>query len=126
VASAQQGSDDMSLKVRIPKELSARQKKAMNEELQNQIAESLEGLTSNIVAVVLWELRQQKGWGKKQLLDFHGKFVQTLKELQDYYLMHTAQETDFICKYMLKQEVGIDVDALDDILHIQVKYKGEK
>jgi hypothetical protein len=110
------------MKVKIPPKLSVAQKKAMMGEVNRQIAESVSGLSTNFVAVMLWELHEQKGWGKKQLLDFHKKFVPALKELQEYYLMNTAQETDFICKYKLK-EIGIDVDKLDDILNIEIAYK---
>jgi hypothetical protein len=110
------------MRVRLPKKLTAAQHKAMMDEVQNQIGENIERLTSNLVAIVLWELHEQEGWGKTKLLRFHKKFVGTLKELQDYYVMHTAEETDFICKREL-QKVGINVDELDDILHIKVAYK---
>lgn len=110
------------MRVKIPPKLSVQQKKAMDHELQNQIAENVQKLTTNIIALMLWQLHEQEGFGKKKLLRFHKAFVPAIKELQDYYEMHTADETEWVCKYKLK-EMGIDLDNMEDILNIKVAYK---
>ena len=110
------------MRVKLPPPLSKQQKKATNYEVQNQIAENVRNLTTNIIALMLWQLHEQEGFGKKRLLRFHKSFVPVIKELQDYYAMHTADETEWVCKYKLKQ-MGIDIDNMDDILNIKVAYK---
>lgn len=110
------------MRVKIPPKLSAKQQNAMDREMYRQIAENVRNLTSNIIALVLWQLHEQEGFGKKKLLRFHKDFLPALKELQDYYEMHTADETEWVCKYKLKQ-MGIDVDNMEDILKLQIAYK---
>lgn len=110
------------MRVKIPPKLSVQQKKAMEYELYNQIAEGVRNLSTNFTAIVLWQLHEQEGYGKTKLLRFYKNFVPKIKELQDYYEMHSVADTEWLCKYKLK-EMGIDLDNMDDILNIKVAYK---
>lgn len=110
------------MRVKLPAKLSVQQKKAMMDEIQNQIAENVQKLTTNIVALMLWQLHEQEGFGKKKLLKFHQAFVPAIKELQNYYEMHSAEDTEYLCKYKLRQ-LGIDLDNMEDILNIKIAYK---
>lgn len=93
-------------------------KKAINDEVYRQIAEGVGNMSKDLTALVLWQLHVQKGWGKKRLLDFHKDFAPALKELQDFYQMHSQEDTEFLVKYKLK-EIGVDVDALDVLIPIK-------
>lgn len=95
-------------------------KKAIQDETYRQIAEGIENLSKDITAVVLWQLHEQEGYGKKKLLRFHKDFVPALKALQDFYQMHSQEETDFLVRYKLK-EIGVDIDALDSVIPIKPK-----
>ena len=112
------------MKCRQP--ISAAQRKAINTEINRQIAENVGGLSVYIQAVVLWQLREQLGWGKKRLLRFQKRFAPALKELQEYYEMKTDSDTQFLCEHKLKQEVGIDVRELDEMFKVKYRIDGGK
>ena len=40
-------------------------KRAINEELNRQLADNVKGLSGNLTAMVLWQLHEQEGWGKR-------------------------------------------------------------
>ena len=110
------------MRVKLPTKLSVQQHKAMMDEVQNQIADNVKLMSANIVAIMLWQLHEQEGFGKKRLMRFHETFVPKIKELQQYYAMHSVEDTEWLCKHQLK-EIGIDVDNMEDILNIKVVYK---
>lgn len=110
------------MKARVPWKPTNKQKKAMNVEIYRQIFESIGKLSKNMAAVMLWNLHEQEGWGKKKLLRFYNDFLPALKEMQDYYEMYGAEDTEFMCKYKLK-EMGIDLDQMDDIFSIKIQIK---
>lgn len=95
-------------------------KKAINDEVNRQIAEGVEKLSQNLEALVLWQLHEQLGFGKKRLLRFHKKFAPALAELQNFYQMQSQEETDFLVKYKLK-EIGVDIEKLDSAFPIRAK-----
>lgn len=86
-----------------------------------QTGENVRKLSLNIQALVLWSLHQQLGFGKKRLLEFQKDFLPLIEELQEYYQTENADETQFICLYKLKNEVGINVEELDSMFDIKVK-----
>jgi hypothetical protein len=95
-------------------------KKAINEEVNRQIAEGVGNMSKDITATVLWQLHVQEGWGKTKLLRFAKNFGPALAELQDFYQMHSHDETDFLVKYKLK-EIGVDVDKIECLIPIKAK-----
>lgn len=96
-------------------------RKAIIGEINKQTGENVRKLSKNIQALVLWSLHVELGYGKKRLLRFQKKFLPLIVALQEYYQADNATETEFVCLYKLKNEVGIDVEALDDMFQIQVK-----
>lgn len=103
--------------------LTNRERKALENEINRQTAQNVKNLSLNLQALVLWQLHEQRGWGKKQLLEFQKAFLPAIKELQRFYELENASETDFVCRYKLKNEVGIDVEALDEMFEFQVVMK---
>lgn len=107
------------MKVRLP--LPNKTRKAINDEINRQTGENVRNLSHNIQALVLWSLRKQLGWGKKRLLRFQKNFMPLIQELQEYYQLGNASETEFVCVKKLKEEVGIDVDNLNEMFQFEIK-----
>ena len=96
-------------------------RKAIENELRRQTGENVRNLSLNITALVLWSIRKKYRLGKKRLLDFHKDFLPLIQELQDYYQLENARETEFVCVKKLKEEVGIDVDNLNEMFQFEIK-----
>jgi hypothetical protein len=113
------------VKVRTPM-FTNKERKALEEEIDRQMLENVKKLGKNIEAIVLWQLHThpKTRWGKKRLLEFHDVFKKAIKDLEEYYDMKTADECIFLVKYKLKEETGIDVDALDtDMFDFEIRVK---
>ena len=110
------------MKARLPL-FSAKERKIFEEEINRQTAKNIERMSVDLQALVLWSIHQQLGLGKKRLLRFQKAFQPMIRELQKYYELDSANETDFVCKYKLKNEVGIDVEKLDAMFQFQVVLK---
>ena len=104
--------------------LTNRERKALESEINRQTAKNVKNLSLNLQALVLWQLHEQLGFGKKRLLRFQSAFLPMIQELQRFYELENASETDFVCRYKLKNEVGIDVENLDEMFEFQVVMKG--
>lgn len=98
-------------------------RKAIEDELRRQTGENVRNLSLNITALVLWSIRKKYRLGKKRLLDFHKDFLPLIQELQEYYQLENARETEFVCVKNLRDEVGIDVEQLNEMFSFQVKMK---
>ena len=101
--------------------LTNREMRALRDEIDRQTAENVQKLSQNLQALILWQLRKQLGFGKKRLLRFQKEFVPAIRELQDYYMASSADETEYICRYKLKNELGIDVAELDEMIGFKVR-----
>ena len=109
------------MKAILPTKITNKVRKALMDEINKQTGENVKNLSVNIQALVLWSLHQQFGFGKKRLLDFQKAFVPLIRDLQEFYQTDNATETEFVCLYKLKNEVGIDVKNLDEMFQIEVK-----
>lgn len=105
----------------LPYRMTNKERRAFEREVNRQTGENVKRLSLNLQALVLWSLRQQLGWGKKRLLRFQKNFLPLIEQLQQFYQAEDSVETEFICLYKLKNEVGIDVSALDEMFQIQTK-----
>lgn len=101
--------------------LTNREFKALKDEINRQTAENVQKLSQDLQALILWQLREQLGFGKKRLLRFQKRFIPAIRELQEYYMARSDAETDYICRYKLKNELGIDVAELDEIIGFRIK-----
>ncbi len=110
------------MKANVPL-FTSKERKAMQAEIDRQTAQNVKNLSSNLQALVLWSLHEQLGFGQRRLLEFQQGFLPLIKELQDFYEASSAEETEFICKYKLKNECGIDVDELGEMFQIQAVLK---
>lgn len=96
-------------------------RRALMDEVNKQTAENVRKLSLHISALVLWSLHKHLGFGKKRLLRFQKEFLPLIEQLQDYYELQNADETEFVIVRKLKDEVGIDVEELEQMFTIKVK-----
>lgn len=111
------------MKAIVPPSLTNKEWKALRREIDRQTAQNVVNLQANLQAAVLWQLHANFGFGKKRLLRFAGAFQETLGELLNFYEMESAEDSDFICKYKLKNEVGIDVNELESMFNFKAVVK---
>ena len=98
------------------------EQKALDREINQQLAQNVEGLKNNIIALFLWQLHEQLGFGKNRLLQFYNGFKPAIDELQQYYDLYTGEDTDYMCKQKLK-DLGIDVEQLPEVLPMEYEVK---
>lgn len=97
------------------------QKRAILEEVRKQIAENVPKLSADLTALVLWELHEQLGFGKKRLKRFQDNFIPALKALQEYYELPTQDDAHFLSRYKLEQ-IGYDVKEFETIFPLSATY----
>lgn len=90
-------------------ELSVAEQKAMDMEIQRQLAEFDRKNVRELDALVLWELHEQFGFGKKRLKQFYKNFSPGIEALVRRYEMEHGDEV-WLCTYKLK-EIGCDLEA---------------
>jgi hypothetical protein len=89
-------------------ELTAAERKAMNLEINRQIAERDEKYKEDIDAMILYVLMVHYGWKKKRLRRFWKAFITEHKALREFYQMDKPGEGEWLAHRMLK-EIGVDV-----------------
>lgn len=92
-------------------ELTAAERKAMNIEIEKQLAEHTENHRMEIDAMVLWVLHAQLGWGETRLRRFYDNFGKELDALVQRYQMEDEDDV-WLCTEMLKR-MGIDIAEWD-------------
>lgn len=89
-------------------ELTAQERKAMNLEINRQIAARDEKYKEDIDALVLYVLMAHYGWRKKRLHRFWKAFIEEHKALREYYQMNDDGDAEWLAHRML-QEIGVDI-----------------
>ena len=89
-------------------ELTAAERKAMNLEIQRQVAEYNEKNIREVDAIILWFFRKYYGFGEKRLKRIHDWVIQSVRDLDNRYEM--TDESDHLWLYtkMLLDD-GIDI-----------------
>jgi hypothetical protein len=114
------------MKARIPYRLTGRERQALQQEIDRQMVENVTRLSGDLTALVLWQLHTQLGFGKERLMRFYEAFAPAIREMQDHYSAENADETNFVIRYKLKQQCGIDVKDLDAMFQFEVRNKENK
>ena len=91
--------------------LTAAEKKALEIEINRQLAEADRRYTDDINAMVLYTLHAHLGFGAKRLRKFYDAFSSEHDRLIRYYEM--PDDYTWLCKEELKQ-IGVDVEKWDD------------
>lgn len=88
--------------------MSAAEKKAMDMEIQRQLAEYDRKHLAEIDAMILWVLHDRFGFGPKRLRQYYDAFREATGGLVERYQMD--QEDDiWLCTEMLKR-IGVDIE----------------
>lgn len=82
----------------------------MRKEIKAQILESDKRYWLDMDAAVLWALHKEFGFGAKRLRRFFDCFSVVHEEMRNYYQLDDDTNT-WLCRYLLKQDVGVDVEA---------------
>ena len=88
--------------------LTAAERKAMNIEIQRQLAEYERKRTGEIDSMILWVLHSEFGFGPERLKRFYDRFADSLDELIKRYEMEDEDQV-WLCTHMLK-EYGVDIE----------------
>lgn len=88
--------------------MSAAEKKAMNLEIQRQLAEYDQKHLLEIDAMILWVLHDRFGFGPKRLRQYYDSFRACTDKLVERYQMD-ADDDVWLCTQMLKR-IGVDVE----------------
>lgn len=88
-------------------ELTATERKAMNMEIQRQLAEYTEKHRLEIDALILWVLHAQCGWGETRLRRFYDSMGDEISALVKRYEMDDGDDV-WLCTEMLKR-IGVDI-----------------
>jgi len=91
--------------------LTSAERKAMNIEIEKQLAEYDRKHAIEIYAMLLWQLHEQLGFGKKRLERFFSNFVPAYEDLINRYEMDEESEVVWLFTYKLK-ELDVDVEEL--------------
>jgi hypothetical protein len=94
------------MKARTRWQPTAKERKAMNEEINRQLIEADRKYTNDFDAMVLYTLHTHLGFGKKRLRKFWEAFKTEHDKLIEYYQM--PSEGAWLADYKLK-EIGVDV-----------------
>lgn len=89
--------------------LTAAEKKAMNIEIEKQLAEYTRKHEVELNAMILYVLHEQLGFGEQRLRRFFDRFSVEIDALIRYYEMED-EDVEWLCTKKLL-EIGIDVAA---------------
>ena len=99
-------------------ELTAAEKKAMNLEIQRQLAEYDAKHILEIDALVLWQLHEQLGFGPKRLKKFFSAFNPAIDALTKRYELEDEAQV-WLCTYQL-QNYGIDLKKWENEREVKI------
>ena len=75
--------------------------------------EAMPKVTRNVEAIVLWQLHEQFGFGKKRLLKFLEDTSPMIQGMLNDYQYETDSDAIWVCEHKLKMELGINLDEID-------------
>ena len=104
----------------IPPKMTNAQVKALHGAIKQEISHSVDKLKVNIEAIVLWQIHEQLGYGVKRLEAFLEGFRPALQELNDFYGLDNAEETECACVHNLKS-IGFDTDKLGKAFPVEYR-----
>ena len=112
------------MRVKIPTrdKLTAKMRKAVDEEAQSAIDRLMPQVVKNVEAVILWQLHVQCGFGKKRLMKFFAETSGLIENMLSEYSYDTDEDAIWLCKRGLR-EIGIDLDSVKGPFSADVKLK---
>lgn len=84
---------------------------------------ALPKVTRNVEAIILWQLHEKYGFGKKRLLQFLEDTGPMISGMLDYYDFNTDSDAIWLCEHKLKTKLGIDLAHIEGPFSATVKLK---
>ena len=88
--------------------MTAKERKAMDDEIDKQLAEATRRQEGDIDALLLWYLHTEYGFGEKRLRKFIEGLNTRLRELADWYDMGERDQMFLVMREL--EKIGIDLD----------------
>lgn len=88
----------------------ASEQKAIDMEIQRQLADYDKKHADELDSMILWQLHEQLGFGPKRLKRFYKNFAPAVEELRKRYEIEDSDQV-WLCTRKLK-EYGIDLEKL--------------
>ena len=101
------------MKANVPPKMTCAERKAMQREIDKQLAQNVKKLEIDLKTLVLYRLHAKEGWGKVRLLRFYEDFNEDIKALERFYGTEKPEDSNFLFRKLLLDETGIDVEKLD-------------
>lgn len=76
--------------------------------------EAMPKVTRNVEAIILWQLHEQYGFGKKRLSQFLAETAPMINGMLDEYNWNADEDAIWLCEHKLKTELGIDLSKIDN------------
>ena len=113
------------MKVRIPgrDKLTSKMKKAAVDASIEELRGLMPKVVCNVEAIILWQLHEQFGFGKKRLLQFYNATSGMIDGMLDYYCYDTDEDAIWICERKLREQIGIDLANLKSPFSVNIKVK---
>lgn len=100
------------MKARASIQLSAKDRKAINEEIRRQCIEQTEQYEAELDVVTLYTLNKVFGFGKKRLDRFYNEMFRLRDEMKEHYKMGDDDSMGDYAMYVKLKEKGIDVKQM--------------
>ncbi len=101
------------MKVRIERTTKKQKDEALSYAMNWLKGTAMPKVTRNVEAIILWQLHEQFGFGKKRLLKFLDNTMPMLTHMLDYYDYQTDEDAIWICEHKLKTVLGIDLNEIN-------------
>lgn len=105
--------------------MSASEKKAMDIEIQKQLADYDRKHALEMDALILWVLSEEFGFGEKRLTRYYRRFGPAIDALVKRYELEDSDKI-WLCTHMLKRK-GIDIEKMrrEAGYELEPKWKGK-
>lgn len=93
--------------------MTAAQKKATEDYCVKWLRdEAMPKVTKNVEAIILWQLHEVFGFGKKRLMRFLDQTSPLINGILEDYNWSKDEDAIWYCEYKLRTELGIDLDKI--------------
>lgn len=85
--------------------------------------EAMPKVIRNVEAIILWQLHEQYGFGKKRIQQFLAETAPMITGMLDEYSWNSDEDAIWLCEYKLKTELGIDLSKLESPFSSEIELK---
>ena len=71
-------------------------------------------VTRYVLSIILWQLHERYGFGKKRLQQFFAETAPMINGMLDEYNWNSDKDAIWLCEHKLRTELGIDLSKSDN------------